>query len=102
MDQQPGSPYLRLHVRELERYRLVVGQRLAKRGPLGDVARRVAERRLGDADGLRGYPDPAAVQVPKATRRPLPSSPSLSSSGTNTLSSRTSSVVAEITPIFVA
>src|SRR5215217_6364442 len=40
--------------------------------------------------------------VPRATPSPLPSSPSRSSSGTKTLSSSTSSVVAEMTPIFLA
>src|SRR3712207_8168874 len=71
MGQEPGRPYLRLHVRQLERDRLVLGYGLAERGTLHRVAGGVAEGALGDAEGLRGDPDPAEVQRSERHLEPL-------------------------------
>src|SRR5215212_10438736 len=63
--EQTGRPYLRLYVCQLERYRLVLGDRLSERGSSQGVLRGVAERCFGDTGGLRGYPDSARVQSPE-------------------------------------
>src|ERR687889_755351 len=70
VDEEAGRPYPRLHVGQLERYGLVLGDGLTERGALGGVARGVTERGLGDADGLGCYPDPPRIQ--RAERDPEP------------------------------
>ena len=101
MGEEPRGPYLGLHVRQLERYGLVLGYGLAEGRPLRRVFRGVQEGGFGDTQGLRGDPDPAEVQRSALRKAPCLGR-SRSSSGTKTLSRSTSSVVAEMTPIFCA
>src|ERR671911_170691 len=72
VDEQTGRPYLRLHVGQFERYRLMLGDRLPERGARRSVLLGVAEGRLGYTDRLRGYPDPARVQRPERDAKPSP------------------------------
>src|SRR5919112_3308792 len=62
VDEEAGRPYSRLHVGQLERYGLVLGDGLPEGGALRGVARGVAEGGLGDANGLGCYPDPPSIQ----------------------------------------
>src|SRR6478672_11132106 len=61
-DQRARRFDLRLHLGEPVADRLEAADRAPERRALLGVARRHVERRLGDADRLRGDPDPAAVE----------------------------------------
>src|SRR6058998_3570681 len=69
--QRAGRLDLGLHVGELVGDRLEAGDRPAERGALAGVARGDVERRLGDADRLRGDADPPAVERGQRDAHPL-------------------------------
>ena len=62
--QLAGRLELHGHVGEHELQALELGDRLAELLALLDVAERVVQRALGDADGLRGDGDAGVVQGP--------------------------------------
>src|SRR5918997_775262 len=69
--EEPGSPNLSLHIRQLERDRLVLGYGLAEGSAFRRVAHRVPEGRFRNPQSLGGYPDPARVQRPQGHPEPL-------------------------------